>query len=382
MAVTPTTITTEDQIYLTGSPINLRFTNLANGTTIKSVVCELYIWTGNLNAPPSLASYTFPVDKVSSTDKYINIQISEVVASYINGTKFAWTAGDEAPSIAGEGVFFQYKYQITNTSNTETAIESVTNFATRGWRLDYEQVGNVSGASVKQPYLGLVPINYNRNYTEEIKYFRRSFDFAKTLGTCTSENIISSIAYNPTITKCQLGDKYLVVYLNRLGLWDYFTPYGKAVKSIKIDSETTPRLYRDPNGINNNVVHSKQKQIDQTEQSYTLNSGDLHESMTDQIEEVILSPLVYLLEFTGEVFTVVQQGLTVDSTTVTVDSTLYTVDNDTITAEDLGFYSTFRQIPVTCETKTFVKKTRRNDKAKINYDLQFDSTAGRINNLR
>jgi hypothetical protein len=113
-----------------------------------------------------------------------------------------------------------------------------------------------------------------------------------------------------------------------------------------------------------------------------INSGDLHETMTDQIEEVILSPLVYLLEFTGEVFTTIQVGLTVDSTTVTVDSTTYTVDNDTVTNADLGYYSTFKQIPVTNENNSFVKKNRLNDKGKINYDLNFDVTMSRINNLR
>lgn len=383
MAITPTTITTEEQIFLTGSPINLRISNFNNDNTIKSAVCELYIWSGNLNAPPVLPSYTLVGDKVSADDDYINFQIAEVLRSHITGTKFAWTAGDEQPSIAGEGVFWQTKHQVTNEDlEVEAAYEGLTNLATLGYRYDFEQVGDIADSSEIQPYLGLLPINYNRNYTDKVKYYRRNFDFTKTLELCTSENIISSTVFTPTTTKCQKGDKFLVVYINRLGLWDYFTPYGKSVKSIKLEATTNPRLYRNPNSINNNVNHSKSRIIENTEQSYTINSGDLHESMTEQIEEVIYSPLVYLLEFTGDTFTVAQQGLTVDSTTVTVDSTLYTVDNDTITAEDLGYYSTFKQIPVTCQTENFIKKTRLNDKGKINYDLNFDVTMGRINNLR
>ena len=104
--------------------------------------------------------------------------------------------------------------------------------------------------------------------------------------------------------------------------------------------------------------------------------------MTEQVEEVILSPLIYLIEFTGETFTVVNLGLTVDNTIVTADSTLYTADNQTVTEEDLGYFSKFKQIPVICTSENFTRKTRLNDKQKINYDLTFEVTTDRINNLR
>lgn len=380
MAITPTAITTEQQIYLLGSPVNIRVSNLAVDNTIKSAVVELYVWSGDLDTPPALASYTLVADKVSKNDTYINFQIAEIIASHITGTKFAWQSGDGAPSISGEGVFFQYKYQVTNESlAVESSVTKPTNFATNGYRYDFEQKGSTTADT---PYLGLLPINYNRNYIDEVKYFRRNFDFTKTLSECTSENIISSTPFTPTETKCQLSDKYLIAYINRLGLWDYFTPLGRAIKSISIESETNPRLYRNPNSINNSVNHSKNRMIDGTEQTITINTGDLSELMTEQVEEVIYSPLVYLIEFTGELFTSTQVGITVDSTTVTVDSTLYTVDSDTIVTADLGYYSTFTQHPVTCETSNFVKRTRINDKGKINYDLNFNKTVGKINNLR
>jgi len=380
--ITPTTITTEDQIYLVGSPVNLRIRNANADTTIQRVVCELYIWSGALNTPPTLASYTLVADKVSKNDNYINFEISEIIASHINGTKFAWASGDNAPSIAGEGVFFHTKHQCTSTAGTETPVESYTKFATKGFRYDFEQVGDVAMSTAFQPYLGLIPINYSRNYTDKIKYFKRSFDFTKSLIECTSENIIKSEVNVPTVTKCQLGDKYLIVYINRLGLWDYFTTYGKAIKSVKPIGDANPRLYRNPNSINNNTIHSKQRRIETSDQPYVINSGDLHETMTDQVEEVIYSPLIYLIEFTGETFVVTNVGLTVDSTTVTVDSTLYTVDNETVTSQDIGYFSKFKQVPVVCTNEIFIKKTRLNDKSKINYDFQFEATQGRINQLK
>ena len=66
--ITPTTITTEDQIYLSGSPINLRLTNLAQDTTIKSVLCNLYVWNGDLNTPPENPNYSLIADKISKND--------------------------------------------------------------------------------------------------------------------------------------------------------------------------------------------------------------------------------------------------------------------------------------------------------------------------
>ena len=87
--ITPTTITTEDQIYLVGNgtALNVDFRNIAHDTTIKSVVVELYVWRGNLNNPPVLASYRYPVEKVSISDDRITLNFADVVASYIIATR-------------------------------------------------------------------------------------------------------------------------------------------------------------------------------------------------------------------------------------------------------------------------------------------------------
>jgi len=378
MAITPTVINNEDQIYLAGSPIHINLYNLAKDINIQSVIMELYIWTGNLNAPPLTANYTFKATKVSAKDNYIAFQISDQISSHINSTRFVWNSGENAPMIRGEGVFFQIKYQI----DLETPVTLSTCFATNGYRYDFEQVGDIVGA-YQQPYLGLIPTNFtDRNFSQNIKYFKREFDLTKTLGTCTNENIIKSTPITITNGQCQKGGKYLVAYINRMGLFDYFTPFGKATKQIKIDAETNPRLYRNPKGINNNVVHSKRRSIESTEQTYTINSGYLTEPMINQIEEVIYSPLVYLVEFSGATFDVTQIGITVDSTIITVDSTLYTADNTIITANDVGYYSDYKQIPVTNENNDFAFKTRQYDKVKINYDLVFKSTTDKINNVR
>lgn len=376
--ISPTIISTEDQIYLAGSPINFRVYNLAQDSSLQKATISLYIWSGDLDTPPTTPNYILNGLKVSDKDNYINFQISELILAEINNTRFVWNSGANAPMIRGEGVFFQMEYQV----DSEAMQQGLSNFATQGYRYDYEQVGDIAGSLDKQPYLGLTPISYDRNYNCNIKYFKREFDLTKTLSTCTSENIVKSTAYTPAKTEEQRGDKYLIVYLNRHGLFDYFTPFGKVVKSTKIDSDTTAKLYRNPKSINTSVMHSKKRGINASEQSISINTGYLSEGMVEQVEELIYSPLIYLINFSGAVYTTEQVGITVDSTTITVDSTLYTVDNTNITTNDIAYYSNYRQIAVTNENNDFEFKTRLNDRNKINYDLNFDITTDRINNVR
>ena len=376
--ISPTIISTEDQIYLANSPINFRVYNLAKDNSLQTARVDLYIWSGDLDTPPSEPSYKLNGLKVSNQDNYINFQISELVLAEINNTRFVWNSGANAPMVRGEGVFFQMEYKV----DAEAMQQGLTNFATAGYRYDFEQVGDIAGSLDKQPYLGLIPINYDRNYDCNIKYLKREFDLTLSLGTCTSENIIKSTAYTPTNSAKPWGYKYLIVYLNRHGLFDYFTPFGKVTKSIKIDADTTAKLYRNPKAINTSVMHSKKRGINQSEQSISINTGYLTEGMVEQVEEIIYSPLVYLISFSGAVYTTEQIGITVDSTIITVDSTLYTVDNTTITSNDVNYYSDYKQLAVTNENNDLEIKTRLNDKGKINYDLKFNITTDRINNVR
>ena len=376
--ITPTTITTEDQIYLARSPINIKLQNLAKDTTIQKASLYLYIWTGNLNTPPVVENYTFVSSKVSKNDDYINFQTAEVIQSHIDNSRAVWVSGDNPPSIANEGVFWQYRYVI----DSEAEIMSVTNFATNGYRYDFEQKGSISNETNEQPYLNLEPISYARNYTPELKYYKRNFVYTNTLAACTTENMISSIENTDPKNSCYLGDKYLIMYVNRIGLWDTFTPLGKVVKQTDITAKASLKAFRDPLSLDNNTIHTTQRKLEDSKQKITLNTGGLTENMALQVEDLILSNLIYLVEFNGETFETVQIGLTVDSTAVTVDSTIYTVDNQTVTITDIGFLSTFRQIPVTNSNNNFTLKTRLNDKGKINYTLEFEVSTSRINNTR
>ncbi len=80
-------------------------------------------------------------------------------------------------------------------------------------------------------------------------------------------------------------------------------------------------------------------------------------------------------------YTVEDVGITVDSTDVTVDNTTITADSTVITISDIGYYSTFVQIPVINTNNNFIRKTRINDKSSISYNLEFEQTNNYINDI-
>ena len=70
--------------------------------------------------------------------------------------------------------------------------------------------------------------------------------------------------------------------------------------------------------------------------------------------------------------------MTVDNTIVTVDNTTITVDSDTVTNADIGYYSTYLQVPVMCVDTDFTQKNFINDKRDVSYTLKFKETASKI----
>jgi len=104
--------------------------------------------------------------------------------------------------------------------------------------------------------------------------------------------------------------------------------------------------------------------------------------MNSIIEELFYSPKVFLIKFKGDTETTTTVGITIESTLVTIDSTEITIDSQTVTAEYLGMLKTFQQIPVIVTDSDFQRKTRVNDKINIDYNLKFEETNNKINQIR
>lgn len=361
-----------NKIKFCNSPLYLRHTISNDETSIK---VSLFIWTGDIKKPLSLANITLNKAKVSNNDGYISLEISDLIRPYIN-PKFAYNRA-AAPAITTQCVFLQAVIETNLGEKTFTS----TNFVTLGYRWNYEQ--NLIGDNGVQNYGGsgfIVPVEkwYNPKIHD---YFFQDFDFTKTVDNATSENIIRYNPITPAKLRCT-QDPSLIVFINKLGLWETFTPHGKFTASSRITRQDTNVSHRDPSQVDNSFIHSRINNALEVKQSYVINTGSLDENMTSIIEELIYSPKVYLIRFKGDLEEVTTVGITIDSTLVTIDSTEITIDSQTITEEYLGKFKTHQQIPVVITDEDFTRKTRLNDKIAIDYNIKFEETNNKINQIR
>ncbi|MCP4634243.1 MAG: hypothetical protein GY855_15060 [candidate division Zixibacteria bacterium] len=378
------------QITFANSPIHLRLQNAAKDATIEQAYVYLWVWNGAQNKVLGDPNRTLFKKSVSASDPYINFQIADYIKAFIenptnapntNQPNFAYNQATD-PAITGMGVFWQVIFDITSNGST-VRTNSGTNFATLGYRWNYEQnlIAN-NGLSVGGS-TGFIQSN-DRWYNDKIHhYISQSYKLDNLVADATVGNMITTqIVTPPAAWKRCSRDSSLIVYLDKLGLWDMFTPHGKIVASSDVDASKQRRAYRDPSQIDNTYTHSTLKANPDIAQGYVINSGSLTETMISQIEEVIYSPKIYLILFKGDVHEGSTVGITIDDTNVTIDDTNITIDSATVPLELEGQFKSFQQIPVISKDRKFTRKTRVNDKNKIDYNFNFEETNNKRLDIR
>ena len=378
---TLTNIDSKAKIFLAESPIHFNFQNDLTDASIQKVTVEVYIWRGfqtvDLPATPTLVFNN--VKKISPHDNYIAIELHNEIKSYItssnlnkNNPQWAYNTTDTATT-AGEGVYFHIVYQV----DTESIKQLGTYFATTGYRYSFEQKGGM--------YSTFNDIETFRRYAKNIRYDNCTINLTTVAATSQSgtgiNGVISQVEVTPSLRETQTGVSCLIAYVNRLGLWDTFTPFGKFVESIETKRDEFSNSFRNPLNVNSQIQHLQQSGSAKGFRKFTINTGLLDERNNYQVREIIQSSKIYLVIFENDVFQTTSIGLTVDSTIVTADNTTITADSVTITSSDLGNYSTFTQIPVKNLTSSFVKKTKLNDKSSISYTLEFEEVNNFINDI-
>lgn len=380
---TPTlnNIDSKAKIFLAESPIHFNFKNDLNDASIQKVSVEVYIWRGfqtaDLPATPTLVFNN--IKKISPHDNYIAIELHNEIKSYItssnlnkNNPQWAYNNTDTATT-AGEGVYFHIVYKVDNESVKQLG----TYFATTGYRYSFEQKGGM--------YSTFNDIETFRRYAKNIRYDNCTINLTTVAATSQSgtgiNGVISQVEVTPSLREAQTGVSCLIAYVNRLGLWDTFTPFGKFVESIDTKRDVYSNSFRNPLNVNSQIQHLQQSGSAKGFRKFQVNTGLLDERNNYQVREIIQSSKIYLVIFENDVFQATSIGLTVDSTKVTADNTTITADSGNITSSDLGNYSTFTQIPVKNLTSSFVKKTKLNDKSSISYTLEFEEVNNFINDI-
>lgn len=384
--ITRTAISTPEQVTFCNSPIKI----VIEDNDIQSAELKLWIWNGELNKTLGTENFRFQKNKIASSDNYIEFEISEYIKSFLvsppnapntSQPVFAYNTLSN-PSITGQAVFWQIQ-TIKTTSTGNTLSNYTTNVSTLGYKFNHEiklfstnniQPGGSLGFAVQR----------NKYYDPRIhNYISQAFDLTRSLETCTTANVISVTDVTPPTEWLRCSrEPFLIVYLNKVGLWDMFTTHGKAVVSSKVESDKSPRLYRRTSSIDNSIQHSMVKDNFKVTQQYSINTGSLKEEMVEQIEEIIYSPKIYLIRFKGDRVTEPITSVTIDNTYITIDTLNTTIDGLTIDLNDLGQFATHEQIPVICTSEDFTRKTRLNDKKDIDFNLIFEETNNKIFDIR
>ena len=376
-----TPINAKDKILLAGSPINFNLRNLAQTNLIQKVEVNIYIWKGLQTADRPLTPQIVYLNlkKISKDDSYIAIEISSEVKSFItasnlnlNNPQYSYNLVSNATTV-GEGVYVHIVYKV----DAETDVQMPTYFATSGYRLNSEKKG--------VQYTDFIDAETYRKFAKSIYYSKSSFNFTTVVATSQSNSgtngIIKTEQVIPIEIGSQTGVSCMIAYINRLGLWDTFTPFGKVTDTLSGKNETVNLAFRNPLGINTEIHHLQTQNVVSASTKYSINTGLLDERNNYQILELLFSPKRYLIFFGDPTFTQITVGLTVDNTIISVDSILINVSQETITIDDIGLYSTFRQIPIKMNTDSILKKTRLNDKSSISYTLEIEEVNNYISNI-
>lgn len=386
---TRTLIDAPSKITFTNSPVHLRIQNENKDNTIYFAVVYLWVWNGNQNKTLGSPLHTLLTKKISASDTYINFEVSDLIKAFLirpsnalntNQPNFIYNELTN-PTITGQGVFWQIITDVTSTNGTKR-VEGETQFATLGYRWNYEQNLIYNNGIAPNGSSGFLNTN-DKWYNPKIhNYISQAFNLTNAVSSCTTSNMITVNDITPPagFKRCT-KDPYLIVFLNKLGLWEMFTPNGKVEKSVKVKDDNSNRAFRDPSMFDNSFTHAKMRDNIEAIQTYVINTGQLTDSMSEIVEEIVYSPKIYLIRFKGDIQNVTTLGLTIDSTYVTIDDTNITIDNQTAN-ETIDFYKTHLQMPVVLTDNDFKLKNRINDKSKIDYNLKLEETTNKINSIR
>lgn len=370
--------TSLDKIDFVGSPKHI---NITHFTHFDRVEVRLWIWSGFIIDPTVIMgnpNIVLKKSKVSALDLNILIEVGQYIKGFINPT----ISYDSGITSSNEGVYWVYEVDIIRNNVVIAQQTPPARYATLGYNWNYEGEGIFD---YNRGSFGFQGNTINKYYNSLINYTKGSINLE--LNNNTTTRMIKREADIPDEVYLRCAKEgWVILYLNKLGIWDSFTPFGKVVVSNKIKRNNYSKSYRNPLLFNpERDFASIDYNINSTE-IYTVNTGILKEDMGQLVEEILYSPRVYLVQFKGNKTGAGTGKLTVDTTLISADNTI--ISADATVAEGVGEgtegskYITFRQIPVVVTDTDFTRKNRLIDKNKISYTIKFEVTAEKINNIR
>lgn len=374
MNIIPTAINSLSRVDLVGNESPKHILVTSTSSSFDSAELKLWVWTGDILKPwtfDSLPNIILSKDKVSSLDNYILFEIGDYIKPYIQPNVLFDVS---TLSTLNEGVYYQYQLKLSSSGVVVGTQSEPTRFATLGYNWNYE---GEDSFSYNNGSFGMVTTDVPKYYSKFINYTSATINI-----TGVSSSVLMVDRVNATISSELLvcsKEQYLIVFLNKQGLWDTFTPTGKVSISSKIERDTYNRSIRNPLNFNRETDHQMVQSNLNSKQTYVINTGALTPEMGEWVEQIVYSPKVYLVQFKGDINPPLLSPITVDTTLISADNTFISVDSS---ISEYGTYGTFRQIPVVVMDTDFNRKTRFNDKGKINYNIKFEESTYKINSTR
>lgn len=349
-------------------------------TTTKATI-DLYLWNGDINTPPSEPTYT--LTKIRPTIDYseFNTNLSQIIKSSLD-SQLELTLTTPTGNIVNAGdlefkwaqYIASYTDPVENVTNVEGTFGSCTGYGyfrdgvnpslltldgKAGRYLTSLEDRKVSrNGVVIIPFLNdgfytqarLLSLNGNLNVTENLVSSNDSSDYVKyamaDLSVCDDGEEVRLIlvhgAGSDTLTykvieECEQTPK-TIVFKNRFGFYDTVTMFAKTVEKLNVSKSEFVNNY-----IENATYSIEKHQIKDINivgnESFTVSSGFIKESVNTLIKEMLLSDTVYLWD--------------------SVNKNLN---------------------PIRVKTSNLTYKNRLNDQ-KVQYTVEFDYAYNTINNI-
>ena len=379
-------------IINTRSPYYIKIAPTNPSNTLEYAKMELYIYTGQLQNPPTSAELRYTLTKTPiGTNNFVVFEISELIRDYLElefnddyNSYAVWVrpvfeyktteAGiinptpDDYVGVDGYGYFEQgANYTLTDEvglmmTNHTLYVQSnydlhVPVFSHRNTTIDFycgdelvhtELTGDTTNTNDMIVYAQLENVEYYQNRVEtDGGTFVGSAcltSFMEALESCVTKVVVNTSQSSTTIdvnyiTECRYTP-YRVTFVNKFGAFQDIWFFKKSTEKTNVKGEQYKSSVFDLSTLSYKTYqHQQQEFLVNGKDSITMNTGYVNDDYNSVIEELLLSEQVWFSDGVSQI------------------------------------------IPLNVQTKSVTYKTSNNNKL-INHTIEFTKSFDKINNIR
>lgn len=284
-----------------------------NGEDWNSIRVDLWIWKGAHDAMVSEdPTYVLSKHKINLDDDRVEINIAEYVRDRINPT----FSPVNALSNNSDNCFFYYEIRYFNNNDLVQTTNSDLMIGTLGWRYDFQMFDILQPVDAEYFADGHSDIEFGQyNLQSKLNHFKYTSEMVDTGNkifftnrSLPIENITTSkIYYNdlsalisPNQIECS-PYSYAIAFINKAGNWDLFPIYGKVGITVDKSSTKYNRGFRYKTDFSDRYQNSVREVNNKEEVTYTVNTGKLSSLMSNYLESIVYSPMMFIVDYSTNI---------------------------------------------------------------------------------